>query len=305
MEQNKKNYSQNIPYIVIIAMAIALVVAFVKIESLESEIDGIISNQSSEYSILQNNIASIYSNVDEQLKQQASILSAVDCEYGELDKESKTATISLTVVPKVLTADMQVSVTIGERTVQFTRNESQFKADVPVDLFVEYDTYPLLTIKTADETKTEYLDNLEISYMFGRYIPQLYSKYSGQVALNRGKLIYDGKLSVESKPESNEPTVTFVSYEIVAELNGVEVSREDITAKVGSDGFYQQDYHAEFEAGMDDDMIIYIVAVDSLGFIHKDVADHWHESSSGAVAETVYGGEYIYDAQGNLLYGKF
>jgi len=305
MEQNKENYLQKIPYIVIVVMAIALVVAFVKIENLESEIDNVRSNQSSEYSILQSNIASIYSNVDEQLKQQASFLSAIDCEYGKLDKETKTATISLTVVPKVLTDDMQVSVTLGERTVQFTRNESQFRADVPVDLFVEYDTYPLLTIKTADETKTEYLDNLEISYLFGRYLPQLYSSYAGQVALSRGKLFYDGKLSIESKPESNEPTVTFVSYEIVAELNGNEVSREDITEDIGTDGFYQQNYNAVFDADMGDDLKIYIVAVDSLGFIHKEVANHWHESTGGAVAETVYGGEYIYDSEGNLLYGKF
>lgn len=305
MEQNKKNYSQNIPYIVIIAMAIALVVAFVKIENLESEIDNVRNNYSSEISLMQGNISSIYNNVDEQLKQQASILSAVDCEYGELNEETKTATISLTVVPKILTADMQVSVTVGDRTVQLTRNESRFKADVPVDLFAEYDNYPLLTIKTADETKTEYLDNIEISYLFGRYIPALYSNYTGQVTLSRGKLIYDGRLSIESKPESNEPSANFVSYEIVAELNGVEVSREAITADIGTDGFYQQDYNAEFDAGMDDDMKIYIVAVDSLGFIHKEVAEHWHESSSGAVAETVYGGEYIYDSQGNLLYGKF
>ena len=46
MEQNKKNYSQNIPYVVIIAMAIALVVAFVKIENLESEIDNVRNNYS-------------------------------------------------------------------------------------------------------------------------------------------------------------------------------------------------------------------------------------------------------------------
>jgi len=308
MEQKKEINREHILYAVIAVMAIALIVAFSKINALESEIDVVRNNLASETSFLQTNIASVYTNVDEQLKQQASILSVVDCEYGELDTESKTATLSLTVVPKELTADMQVSVTVGERTVQFTRNESQFKADVSVDLFIDYDYHPLLTITTADETKTEYLDKVDVSYLFGRYLSQLYSNYSGGIKLSNGQLIYDGYLSIESKPASNETTAKFKSYEIVAELNGVEISRVDITDDIDNDGFYRQDYNARYDAGMGDELIIYIVAVDHLGFVHKDLASQWHETEDGAgvaMAETVYGGERIYDSQGNLLYGKY
>lgn len=51
-----------------------------------------------------------------------------------------------------------------------------------------------------------------------------------------------------------------------------------------------------------DSLSVYVVAEDSLGYIHKVLARHWKQSK-GAEAEAVYGGEFIYDKQGNMIYG--
>ena len=43
---------------------------------------------------------------------------------------------------------------------------------------------------------------------------------------------------------------------------------------------------------------------DSLGYIHKTLAHYWLEREDGSQAETVFGGEMIFDRDGNLLYGN-
>ena len=47
---------------------------------------------------------------------------------------------------------------------------------------------------------------------------------------------------------------------------------------------------------------VYVVAEDSFGYIHKTLAHYW-KRSGGASAEAVYGGESVYDKQGNMIYG--
>jgi hypothetical protein len=47
-----------------------------------------------------------------------------------------------------------------------------------------------------------------------------------------------------------------------------------------------------------------VIAEDNLGYIHKTLAHFWIQSEDGAVAEAVFGGEWIYDKDGNLLYGE-
>ena len=54
----------------------------------------------------------------------------------------------------------------------------------------------------------------------------------------------------------------------------------------------------------EDELRIYVIAEDTLGYIHKTLAHFWIQSEDGAVAEAVFGGELIYDKNGNLLYGE-
>ncbi len=38
--------------------------------------------------------------------------------------------------------------------------------------------------------------------------------------------------------------------------------------------------------------------------MHKTLAHYWYENEQGAGAETIFGGESIYDKNGKLLYGE-
>ena len=114
----------------------------------------------------------------------------------------------------------------------------------------------------------------------------------------------DAGFSVESKPANSNSPITFVSFTLIEEINGEEVNRTDISDEVQKSGnSYNTRYIKSFEMTQEDELKVYVIAEDTLGYIHKTLAHFWIQSEDGAVAEAVFGGELIYDKDGNLLYG--
>ena len=200
---------------------------------------------------------------------------------------------------------MQISVTVDGVTAPLERNGNEFKGTIDVGLFIDYNQWPLLSIKTADGTKTEYLEDVDVSYMFSRHLPSLYADMSGGSGkFSDGTLSVDLGFTVETKPASQNAPITFISFTLIEEVNGKEISRHDITEEVRKSGeSYNTRYVKNFKVTYGDKLKVYVIAEDSLGYIHKTLAHYWLESEDGAQAETVFGGEMIYDKDGNLLYG--
>ena len=306
MEENKKQF--NWKTFIIALMAILLAFSLYKIATLSDEIDHLKSRNSNltgDIQVLREEINSIYDNVDKQLKKQASLISGVDFSIGNPSADMKTVELSLMVVPKSISDDMQVSVTVDGNTALLERNGNGFTGTIDVGLFVDYNQWPLLSIVSAGETKTEYLENVDISYMFSRHLPSLYADMSGGSGkFSDGTLSVDLGFTVETKPASQNAPVTFNSFTLVEEVNGKEINRQDITDEVRKSGeSYNTQYVKNFKVTYGDKLKVYVIAEDSLGYIHKTLAHYWLEREDGSQAETVFGGEMIYDKDGNLLYG--
>ena len=108
-------------------------------------------------------------------------------------------------------------------------------------------------------------------------------------------------------PAVQTPDVTFESFILVTELNGKEISNEDITSEVLNyeaypNGVYWYDtYQMECAAVEGDELCIYLEATDSLGYLHRMLLHHW-KVSNGATAEAVDGSEYIYSPDGTRIF---
>lgn len=291
-----------------VALVVLLAISFFKIAELSDAVENLQrenTSLSNGIQALRDDIHSIYNNVDAKLKEQASLVSGVDFEIGDISEDMKSVELTLTVVPKLVTDDMEVSISVDGKTVPLTKTGSGFAGAVDVGLFVDYNQWPLLTIKSAEGTKTEYLDSIDVSYLFSRYLPSLYADMSASSSMKNGNLQVDAGFSIESKPASNNSPITFVSFTMIEEINGEEISRTDITDEVRKSGnSYNTRYVKSFEMSQEDELRIYVIAEDTLGYIHKTQAHFWIQSEDGAVAEAVFGGELIYDKNGNLLYGE-
>lgn len=295
-------------YIIILAMVVMLGFGYVKINSLSDEIDDLKRDYVSEENMLRDQINSIYRNVDEQLKKQASLLTVSTFSLGELDTKTQKVPVTIQIVPKVISEDMQIKVELDGEQADFVKNGNFYEATIPVALFLTEDPYPMVSITTTGITKTEKLEEIWLGELWGKWFPSLWAEdTTGRSSFKDGKLVFDTQTLIEWDYSDNVSKIIFENFAIVTEINGKEVKRVDVTEKVkNADGFAEGVVALEFtdtyEAVEGDAVSVYVVAEDSFGYIHKTLAHFW-KKSGGATAEPVYGGESIYDKQGNMIYG--
>lgn len=305
---NKKK--QNLQTTIIFILVTALVVAYSKINSLESDISMLKRDLANNVSSLEDRVNSIYGNVDEFLKQEASLLAGVEYEYGELNPETKKVDIILNVIPKQISEEMTIKVGFDDTSVELIRNGNSFEGSVPVGLFAE-DEQLLMNIVTPDGEQTQYLQDVYISQLFPEYIPTFYHcDISGDMTFHStGQYKINGTLNINCSPSEETPNACFVRYALITELNGEEIEREDITQDVlgfetyPNGVYFRDEYQKTYDVKQGDELIIYLEAEDSLGYIHRCMVHMWKQQN-GAVAESKYAGEVIYDSEGNILYGK-
>ena len=303
MESNKKKF--NWTAAVIIVMICLLIIFLIKINRLSNEMSDLkstLSEYQNQVSALRNEISSIYANVDKKLKKEASLLSSVDYSLGELNTETHTIPVTLTAVPKILTEDIQLSVEIGGQTVALKRNGNEFSETVMVNMFIESEEYPMLSIVSKEGTKTEKLEDVDVSRLFERYLPYVYANLESSENLTNGKLTIDGNLMFDEKPVAADSEVTITKIELNTVKNEQLIDRKDITDNVTSQSHHIP-VNVSYDAEYGDKLCIYVLAEDSLGYIHKTLAYFWNDvdEHTQSTITAVYGSVQIYDKNGNLL----
>lgn len=309
MEENKKSsILQKIITCVVVGL---LIFSLIQIVNLNDRIDNLISANSrlnSEISQLGSNINSIYSNVDEQLKKEASLISGMDYSVGTPNADMKTVPVMITVVPKTVTNDIKLSVEIDGTITTLERKGNEFSGTIDVGLFEDYGQYPLLTIESSKDIKTEYLEDMNIGNMFDDYLPRLNPRISSSSQVGSTSLHIDGNIDLNIVSADKNPSANFTSITLVEKLNGEEVGREDITDKVlEADMYYKAKYvkTLEIENYNEYDFRVYIIAVDNFGYTHEVLAGCWLNDQMEAMLENVLDNEIIYDKDGNMLWQKY
>ena len=295
-------------YIIILGMVVMLGFCFVKINSLSDEIDDLKRDYLSEDDMLRDQINSVYRNVDEQLKKQASLITESTFTLGELDTKTQTVPVTIQIVPKEIREDMQITVELDGKQADFVKNGNFYETTIPAGLFLTEEPYPMVSITTAGVTKTEKLEEIWLGELWGKWFPTLWAEdTTGRSSFKDGKLVFDTQTLIEWDYSDNASQIIFENFAIVTEINGKEVKRVDVTDEVKNTagfaaGIVALEFTDTYEVIEGDAVSVYVVAEDSFGYIHKALAHFW-KKSGGATAETVYGGESIYDKQGNLIYG--
>lgn len=303
-----KKLKESVLYIIILVMAFMLIACFTKINSLSREINHLRNDYLSEDDMLREQINSIYTNVDEQLKKQASLITESTFSLGELDTKTQMVPVTIRIVPKEIREDMQIKVELDGEQAEFVKNGSFYEATIPVGLFLTEEPYPMVNITYDGVTKTEKLEEIWLGELWGKWFPLLRAEdTTGRSSFKDGKLAFDTQTLIEWDYLNNVSKIVFENFAIVTEINGKEVKRVDITEEVKNaegfaEGIVALEFKDTYEVVEGDAVSVYVVAEDSLGYIHKTLAHYW-QRSGGASAEAVYGGESVYDKQGNMIYG--
>ena len=304
MNKNKQNTGIKL---IVAALVIALTISFVQIGLLNERIDQLQNGTHNQHQQFMNQIESIYTNVDRQLKEEASLLSGVDAEYGEISIEDHTIDVTVKLVPKLISENMKVQVSIDGRSTDLSRDGSAFSGTIAVDIY-NVGEQMLMTIKTDSGTQTQFLSEIRTEYLWEGKIPSLYHcDISGNGTFTEGKYTLNGTIDINCSPIEYTPDIKFEKFVLVTEQNGTEINREDITSEVLNyqtypHGVYWRDeYKMECEAKEGDDVRIYLEATDSLGYLHRMLIHQWREQN-GTMAEAVDASEYIYDPNGVQIF---
>ena len=291
----------------VVILTIALCACIYKINALESDLKNLDYSWERQNQQILNQVQSIYQNVDEKLREEASLLSSVAAEYGDIDLENHTIDVTVKLVPKLISDDLKIQISMNGRKAELSRDGNYFIGTIPVDIY-NVGEQMLMTIDTATGTQTQYLSEIRVEYLWGERIPSLYySDISGQATFAEGKYTLNGHININCSPAVQTPDVTFESFILVTELNGKEINKEDISSEVLNyeaypNGVYWYDtYQMECEAVEGDELGIYLEATDSLGYLHRMLLHHW-KVLDGATAEAVDGSEYIYSPDGTRIF---
>ena len=304
MNENKQNTGIKL---IVAALVIALTISFVQIGLLNERIEQLQNGMHNQHQQFMNQIESIYTNVDRQLKEEASLLSGVDAEYGEISIEDHTIDVTVKLVPKLISEDMKISVSINGRNADLTKTGSAFTGTIPVDIYNK-DELMFMSIETEAGIQTQYLSEIQVVHLWDTRIPSLYyCDLSGTGTFGEGKYSLTGELDINCSPVEQTPNVSFEKFVLVTELNGKEINREDISQDVLNyqnyphGVYFRHDYQMECEAKEGDDVRIYLEATDSLGYLHRMLIHQWREQN-GTMAEAVDASEYIYDPNGVQIF---
>jgi len=225
-----------------IALIVVLIIGCIKITKLTNEISNLrnqIDYLESHVNTIGGSIDSIYNNVDERLKQEASLISSVEYEVGEINIETHEAEVKFKVVPKSITDEMLLSVSMGEDSVGFSREGNEFTTILKCGIFLDHGSKPIISIQTAEGIQTEQLEDVKLGSLYREFLPYVDAEMSGTTTETNASLTIDGNVSVNCKPSSPEETITLKKIEVVTELDGKEIERKDITSEM-------EEYHCEF-----------------------------------------------------------
>lgn len=302
-----------------ILLVITLILVFflsLKVNTLEDNLRLLKSDLSSEKVSNNSRISEIYNNVDEKLKQQASLFEDVSFEYGLFDKSKMLANLSLSVIPKEIRADTQAVVNIGDYSepvfmeLNWGTYEYSANLQIPVSMFFESTLYPRITVCTEGVERVELLKDIDLSNLWTKYLPSFRASLeSNEATLYQGKLNVKGNMFFRfDKPDANL-NARFSDLYLTCEINGKELETESLSDALSRMKYYQINEHSynfekSFDITQNDTLVIYAVAVDYLGYTHKYVAYEWSVREDGAIPEqiNIFHGEQISDKDGNILY---
>lgn len=293
--------------LIIIILAVALVVAFVQINSYKTESENRYNSLSNHIQRVSDNIQEIYGNVDKMLEEEASLVTSFNYEYGKLDAEKRLVTVNVKITPKTYTDRTTLTLDFGSEKVELSRGaDGEFIANFNAPLFpdTESETVKLL-IKDGNTTQTQELE-WYISSLHSNYLPEIMAGFAfDKTSFSEEKgLTVDGDVMFMGDLFESNGTA-FSDLKLVYTINGNIVEKQEIPETVFETAVDDIDIYKTYpDAKAEDTFTLYIEGADEYGLVHRVTLKEFVCSVTESESEDSDNGFYetILDKNGNVLY---
>ena len=288
---------------IIVVLVVGLIASIVSIVNLTEKVESLQDAVNNQFNTMNANINSIYSNVDNALKKQTSIVSSVEEYKGNLNEADFTVPVSIKIVPKEFTEGTRLSVEIGDKSYPLSQSGAEFSATVNVPLFNEENA--VLLIEADGETKTELLEDVYIADMWYSYLPMIdHADFSGSSGYSNGRYTFNGTINVGCDETAKMDNRSFEKISLEAFINGKKVWEKDVTDTFGK-GDGEIPFAEGFEMKQTDKLTVDVVAVDGAGFIHRytaHITDGALSLGDNAVELVMTAGDVLYYPDGTKVF---
>ena len=256
-----------IPYFCFFALTLCIILSFSQIGNLNSHI----ASLNNHISNLNAKIESIYDELSSEKEE--SLLTSVDVSYGAFNVKDRTVKVTITAIPKSITGEAEVTVKSGGKAFELkNKNDGVFEGTFDVDIFEPYDYYTTVMISDDTGIRTQECDEIDLGDCWAMYLSYMTgSVYNYDLNYSRGMFKFKGNIELEIENAKIEDSV-IESVHLISEINGKAVDDMDITDKlstVEASSVIYFDLNKGYTANEDDELKIYLVTKDNLGFTHK------------------------------------
>lgn len=298
--------------ILLVINTILLAVCLLQIKDLKTDLSNMKSNTSSQLSSILTNINNSYAYIEETLEKEASIVSKAEWEFGNIDVREGTVEVRAYVIPKEYQPDVtQAFFLCGDEEVAAEYKDGKYEVTMNVSLFKDV-SIPSVLFKENEMIRTTSLD-----WFFNprnELLPYVYAYNHGSVSFgkskdkeNMGTWIFSGDLDIDVVAKNIEE-FEVEKVEVIRYIDETEVERMDIMmdAMVAHNTF-SYNWNPTYEIPYGSRQDIFVDVTMRCGMVYRSMISSSGIDEQGNPLEDnidlVSMESYIYDTDGNLLYG--
>ncbi len=276
--------------IALVALVIMQIVSFVQIGNLRNTINNYENNFHNEIDHLRTEISGIYSNVDNMLEEEASILQTAEYEIGELNLDTLVAPVTFTIVPKTIADDTTVAIDINGTPHQTTRNNTEFTATVDIEMGDV--VTPNIVITTGGIQHLQAM-NARIS-LTDEFVPEIsYPRFTG-IENPSPEYSASGHVRFDVKEAMNGNSIT--TAEFIAKVDDAEVFT--LPFEQPHNGSFEAPVTMEFPVSAGQTVSYYVNATDEMGFTHEHL---FHRQTIGSENHMHVQNRTVYAPNGEIV----
>ena len=287
---------KNTTLFLIAILIIAQITSFIKISNLESQLESTKIQMDRLSSGIRNDMNAIYTNVDEMLKEKASLIESATTKLGEINVHEQTVPLTFTLIPKEVSKNTAVSLDLDGMLYAMDRSGTTFTVTLSRSIFGS--ALPKIIIYDNGVTKTTQSDQIGVRSIKDASFPRLYPRLMGEAGFDGQTYRRMGQLNVDTV--TIDSGITFSEIHFMIKVDDKVISDEMISAETLANG-YQVNEKIALDNGQTCTMEV--IAIDSLGFEHHFIVDRWVAGSDNQI-EYGYDNEQIYAADGKLLWSS-
>ncbi len=273
-----------------------------KIDNMQTRLNAVYSD----IDALDSKVSSFENHIDDALAKQNSTVTDISYRNVTFDTQTDTVGVEITVIPKTVSDEMQLSVLFDGKAAVFEKNGNEYRAVLQAGLFATHDSFPVLSVTSEGLTKTETLTSLDLSMLYQQYLPSLYCHLSGNETDINGELNIVFGFSVSDAPESD---IIFERFFATEERNGIKGEQYEITQTVREmqsekeRKYSECDFTMRLPVAKNERLDLHISATDSIGYVHTLTVTYENTENDDVPANISFGNEKICNADGQLLFG--